>query len=66
MDLPSPDDIAYILTLPFVVSYWPLIVGGLMLFILAVRGKTWMMFPVGTLFVLLQLWHMGVFTTNAT
>ena len=63
--LPSPDDIEYLLTRPFIVSYWPLIVGGLLIFALAVRGKTWMMLPVGALFILLQLWHMGVFATDA-
>lgn len=63
--LPSPDDIAHLLTRPFVANYWPLILGGLLLFVLAVRGKTWMMFPVGILFILLQLWHMGMFATDA-
>jgi len=60
MDLPSPDDIAYILTLPFVVSYWPLIVGALLLFVIMAKGRTWMMLPVSAIFVALQLWHMGV------
>lgn len=59
--LPSPDDISYLLARPFVVSYWPLILGVLVLFVLAVRGRTWMMFPVGVLFTALQLWHMGMF-----
>jgi len=61
MDLPSPDDIAYLLSLPFVVSYWPLLLGGLALFVIATRGKNWLMLPVGALFVALQLWHMGMF-----
>lgn len=61
MDLPSPDDITYLLSLPFVVAYWPLLLGGLVLFVIAAKGRNWMMLPVGTLFVVLQLWHMGVF-----
>ena len=61
MELLTPDDVASVFSLPFVVAYWPLIVGGGVLFLIAVRGSNWMMFPVGALFIALQLWHMGVF-----
>jgi hypothetical protein len=61
MDILRPDDVAAVFSLPFVVAYWPLILGGLTLFVIAVRGSHWMMFPVGALFILLQLWHMGAF-----
>lgn len=61
MELLTPDDVVSVFSLPFVVAYWPLILGGGALFVIAVRGSHWIMFPVGTLFILLQLWHMGVF-----
>ena len=61
MELLTPDDVVSVFSLPFVAAYWPLILGGGTLFVIAVRGSNWMMFPIGTLFILLQLWHMGVF-----
>lgn len=61
MDLLSPDDISAVLSTPFVVSYWPLLLGTLVLLIIMIRGSSWLMVPTGIAFGLLQAWHMGVF-----
>ena len=61
MDLPSPEDVDYVLSLPFVVTYWPLILGALVLLLIMFKGRAWMMLPVGALFIILQLWRLGVF-----
>jgi len=59
MGLPSPDDINAFLTLPFVVTYWPLILGALLVLGLLVKGQNWAAVPVAALFVLLFAWRSG-------
>ena len=62
MALPSPDDVSAFLTLPFVVTYWPLIVGALVALGLLVKGQNWAVVPVAGLFFLLFAWRSGWLT----
>ena len=57
--LPSPDDVNAFLTLPFVVTYWPLILGALVIIGLLIKGQNWATIPVAALFVLLFAWRSG-------
>jgi len=61
MDLLSPDDIASVLSLPFVVVYWPLILGAPVVFLLLARGYSWIAIPLAGLTLLGQAWHLGMF-----
>jgi hypothetical protein len=61
MEVPSPDDVGYLLSQPIVTLYWPLILGAVVMFILMVRGTTWVMLPIGAAFIALQMWHLGFF-----
>jgi hypothetical protein len=59
MALPSPDDVNALLTLPFVVTYWPLILGAVTVLGLLIKGQNWAAVPVALLFVLLFAWRSG-------
>ena len=59
-DLLSPDDIASVLSLPFVVAYWPLLLGGPVAFLLLAKGYSWLAIPVAGLTLLGQAWHLGM------
>ena len=48
-----------ILTLPLVVTYWPLILGALVILGLLIKGQNWATVPVAALFVLLFAWRSG-------
>jgi hypothetical protein len=61
MDLPSPDDISAILETPFVQSYWPLLLGGVVMIFLLFRGRGWLLLPAGVATGLAQAWHAGLF-----
>jgi hypothetical protein len=59
MALPSPDDVNAFLTLPFVITYWPLILGAVIVLGLLIKGQNWAAVPVALLFVLLFAWRAG-------
>ena len=59
-DVISPDDIASVMSHPFIVAYWPLLLGGPFVFLSMVKGYYWVAIPLAGLTVLLQAWHSGV------
>ena len=61
MDLLSPEDIGSLLSSPFVVKFWPLLVGGLVILVFLLRGYTRTTLPFAAMFAVLQAWHMGLF-----
>ena len=65
MDLLSPDDLKGLLGSPFVSLYWPSIIGGLILFVVMIKGARWLMFMVFILTAFAQAWHMGLFSNTA-
>ena len=60
MDILSPDDVSSLFNNPFVALYWPLILGGLILFVFLVKGWNKSMLLFALLFGGLQAWHMGL------
>ena len=61
MELPSPDDVRAILTSPFVVMYWPLIVGLAVLLAARKAGQGWTTIPIAVLTLAGQAWKLGMF-----
>ncbi len=59
-NLLSPDDIASVMSHPFIVAYWPLLLAGPFVFLFMVKGVYWIAIPLAGLTVLLQAWHSGV------
>ncbi len=45
----------------FAATYWPVILGGITLFVLILRGNERAAIPVGAAVVLLQAWRWGLF-----
>ena len=45
----------------FALTYWPVVLGGLALFILIIAGKEKAAIPVAAVVVALQAWLLGVF-----
>ena len=58
-NLLSPDDIASVLSHPFIAAYWPLLLGGPFVFVAMAKGVYWVAIPLAGLTVLLQAWHSG-------
>ena len=65
MDLLSPEDIKGLFGSPFVSQYWPSIVGGLILFVVMIKGARWLMFIIFLLTAVAQAWHLGLFAEAA-
>jgi hypothetical protein len=45
----------------FAATYWPVVLGGLVLFVLILRGNERAAIPVAIVVVLLQAWRWGLF-----
>ncbi len=45
----------------FAATYWPVVLGGIVLFVLIALDKERIAIPVGITVVLLQAWRLGVF-----
>jgi hypothetical protein len=45
----------------FAATYWPVVLGGITLFVLILRGNERAAIPVGAVVVLLQAWRLGLF-----
>ncbi len=45
----------------FAATYWPVILGGITLFVLILNGNERAAIPVGAVVVLLQAWRLGLF-----
>lgn len=56
----SPDDVAATLSQPFVIMYWPLLVGTFLFAVTMVKGGYRFAAPVAGLTFLAQAWHAGV------
>jgi len=61
MDVISPDDIKSMMSSPFVTTFWPLLVGGVVILIFLLRGYSRTTLPLAAVFAAIQAWHMGVF-----
>jgi hypothetical protein len=55
------DDITAEMAWHFAATYWPVILGGITLFVLILRGNERAAIPVGAAMVLLQAWRWGLF-----
>ena len=56
----SPDDIASVMSHPFIAAYWPLLLGGPFVFLFMIKGYNWVAIPLAGLTVLGQAWHLGM------
>ncbi len=45
----------------FAATYWPVVLGGVVLFVLIALDKERIAIPVGITVILLQAWQLGVF-----
>ncbi len=45
----------------FAATYWPVVLGGVILFVLILMGKERVAIPVAAVVVLLQAWRWGLF-----
>ncbi len=45
----------------FAATYWPVVLGGITLFVLILRGNERAAIPVAIVVVLLQVWRLGLF-----
>ena len=61
MDLISPEDVGSILSSPFVVTYWPLLVGAAVILVFLLRGYTRTTLPLAAISMVVQAWNMGIF-----
>ena len=59
-DLLSPDDITSFMDSPFVSAYWPLLLGGPVVFLFMIKGYNWVAVPLGALVLLGQAWISGM------
>ncbi len=59
-NLLSPDDVAVALSHPLIVAYWPLLLGGPLVFVALAKGVYWVAIPLAGLTVLLQVWRLGM------
>jgi hypothetical protein len=58
----SPDDIKAVISIPFFVSYWPLIVGTVVMCVAVFAGFSRAILPLAALFLAIQAWHSGWFS----
>ena len=61
MDLLSPDDLSDFFSSPFFITYWPIMVGGLVILIFLIRGYTRTTLPLAAIAIAVQAWNMGLF-----
>lgn len=61
MDLLSPEDIKSVMSSPFVTTYWPLLLGAVIILVFMMRGYSRTSLPLAAVFLALQAWHMGLF-----
>ncbi len=59
-NLLSPEDVASVMSHPFIAAYWPLILAGPVVFVALAKGYYWVAIPLAGLIVLLQIWHAGM------
>ncbi len=59
-NLLSPEDIASVLSHPFIAAYWPALLGAPFVFVALAKGYGWVAIPLAGLVVLVQAWHLGM------
>ena len=57
----SPDDVTSVMSSPFFVVYWPLLVGGMVVIVFLFRGYTKTTIPVVAVSIMIPAWHAGFF-----
>jgi len=60
LNIPRPEHVEGILETPFVVMYWPMIVGAAIFFLALARGHTWIAIPVGAIAIAVQAMRLGL------
>jgi hypothetical protein len=58
----SPDDIKSVAAIPFFVSYWPIIVGTVVMCVAVFAGFTRLTIPMAAIIAAVQAWHSGLFS----
>lgn len=58
--IPRPEHVEAVLELPFVVMYWPMIVGTALFFLALARGHTWVAVPVAAIAIGVQATRLGL------
>ena len=53
-------DISAVFNSPFVSAYWPLLLGGPIVFLTMAKGIYWVAVPLTGLTLLAQAWHVGM------
>lgn len=59
-ELPRPEDVEGILELPFIVMYWPMLIGAALFFLALARGHTWIAVPVAVIAAAVQVMRLGL------
>lgn len=60
--IPKPEDVEGILNSPFIVMYWPMMIGTVLFVLLLGRGHAWIAIPVGAIAIAVQANRLGVFS----
>jgi hypothetical protein len=58
----SPEDVASVFSTPFFVSYWPLVLGTIVICVAMVTGYGRAILPLAALMAAVQAWHSGLFS----
>ena len=58
--IPKPEHVEGILDMPFVVMYWPAIIGTALFFVALARGHTWLAIPVAAVAAGVLVMRLGV------
>lgn len=60
LTIPRPEHVESLLGMPFVVMYWPAIIGAALFFLALARGHTWLAVPIGAVAVGVQVMRLGI------
>ena len=60
MAIPKPEHVEGIFDMPFVVMYWPAIIGTALFFLALARGQFWLAVPVAAVAAGVQVMHLGI------
>lgn len=58
--IPRPEHVEGILETPFVVMYWPMLLGTALFFLALARGHTWIAVPVAAIAIAVQAMRLGL------
>lgn len=60
LSIPKPEHVESVLDMPFVVMYWPAIIGTALFFLALARGHTWLAVPIGAVAAGVQMMRLGI------